>query len=121
MKFRTWMFEWLVVFSVLATVTIATGNKPVEWLGTFAVLFTFGHAAITNRLAERQAMMPVPEVDCYHWSDRYFILKEILWLAYFLLYKSYAALIGVAIFLLYPFWRRLYRRWRPLDRNKNQN
>ncbi len=118
MKIRTWMFEWLVVFSILATVTILTGNKIVEWIGTFAVLFTFGHAAISNRLIERQTKMSTPDVECYKWSDRYFLVKEVLWFAYFLMYKSYAALIGVIIFMLYPFWRKFYRKWKPLDREK---
>ena len=117
MKFRTWMLEWVVVFSILATVTILTGNKPVEWIGTFAVLFTFGHAAISNRLTERQEKMSVPDVECYKWSDRYFILKEMLWFVYFLLYRSYAALVGVIIFIFYPFWRKAYRKWKPLGRN----
>ena len=109
------MGEWLVVFTILATVTIATGNKPLEWVGVFAVLFTFGHAAISNRMAERQARMVTPDVQCYKWSDRYFIFKEGLWFIYFLFSQSYAALVGVIIFLIYHFWRKLYRKWKPWE------
>ena len=110
------MFEMFFVFVVLAVVAFFSGNRLVEWVGVFAVLLTFAHATVANRMSERQALMLEPDVECYKWSDRYFVAKELLWFSYFLLHRSYAALVGVFIFLLYPFWRRLYRKMRPLNR-----
>ena len=109
-KIKIWMIEFLVVLAILAFVTILTGNRIVEWIGTLAVLFTFGHVSVTDRMMEKQASKEKPDVECYKWSERYLFGKEILWLAYFFLHQSYAALVGVFIFLLYPFWRRWYRK-----------
>ncbi len=111
----------LVVFIILATVTIFTGNNLVEWLGVFAVLFTFGHASVSNSLAEEQhrkfQMTGQVEVECYRWSTRYYVLKESFWLFYFILHQSYAALVGVIVFLLYPLWRKWYRKHYPYNRH----
>jgi hypothetical protein len=120
-RLKTWMIESAVVFAILATVSILTGNRWVEWIGTFAVLFTFNHASVSNRLeemeAERHKATGKAAVDCYKWSTRYFILKECLWFAYFILHQSYAALVGVILFLIYPFWRTWYRKRYPLNRS----
>ena len=118
MKIRTWMLESLIVFTILAIVTILTGNKLIEWIGTFAVLFTFSHASVSNRLAEKQAAMVKPDVECYKWSEKYFLIKEILWFSYFILNHSYAALTGVIVFLIYPFWRKFYRKIKPFKPKK---
>jgi hypothetical protein len=113
---RTWHFEWIVVAAILIGVNVAAGHSRVEWIGAGAVLLSFGHAAITDRMAERQSLMSRPDVDCWRWSVRYFIAKEALWVAYFISMRSYSALVGCGVFLVYPIWRRWYRRWRPLDR-----
>lgn len=80
------------------------------------MLLSFGHAAISDRMTEKQAAMVRPDVECYRWSWRYFIGKEALWVAYFILHRSYAALVGCGLFLVYPAWRKVYRRRRPLAR-----
>jgi len=116
------MVESLVVFVLLAIVTIFAGNTLVEWIGTFAVLFTFKHVSVANRLEEREALRVKhtgkPEIECYKRLTQYLVTKEILWFAYFILLGAYSALVGVFVFLLYPVWRKWYRKKYPLDRNK---
>ncbi len=116
--FRTWHAEHAVVIAVLITVAVISGNRPVEWIGVFAVYFTFGHAAVSDRLQEREAlrvkMTGKADVHCYRWSTRYFLLKEACWFLYFLFVHAYSALAGVVIFLLYPYWRKYWRRIHPL-------
>lgn len=116
MRFRTWHFEWAVVIVILSVVNIITHASWIEWIGAGAVLLSFGHAAISDRMAERQAAMTKPDVDCYRWSWRYFAGKETLWILYFILHHSYSALVGCFVFLAYPAWRSLYRSWRPIKR-----
>lgn len=111
---KTWIVESMVVAAILGGFTYLAGSKSVEWLGAAAVWCAFSHAQIAERLAERQAAQPKPDVPCFKKLGAYFFLKELLWLSYFLLNKSYAALLGVFIFLLYPFWRKLWRRIHPL-------
>ena len=111
MKIRTWQVEHIFVFLILATVAIISGNRPVEWIGVFAVLLTFAHTTVSDRMAEKESLKSKPDVDCYKWSTRYFVLKEILWLTYFFIHQSYTALIGVIVFLIYPIWRRWYRKF----------
>jgi len=55
---RTWKYEILVVGLVLAVVTILTKNDWVNWVTTVAILLTFNHAQIGDRLQERQACTP---------------------------------------------------------------
>lgn len=52
---RTWHIEALVVGSALATVVLLSGRTVVEWVGALAVLASFMHAQIADRLAEREA------------------------------------------------------------------
>lgn len=112
---QTWMVEACVVFIVLATVAMLTGNRLVEWIGTFAVFGTFLHAQVADRMQEKQAIKITPDVHCFRWSTRYFVCKELLWFVYFFIHQSYAALVGVILFLLYPFWRTWWRRRYPLS------
>lgn len=62
MKPKTWMVEHAVVALILATVVRVTGGSMVEWIGAAAVLCGFGHASVSNRLAEREAARAAPEV-----------------------------------------------------------
>jgi hypothetical protein len=48
-------------------------------------------------------------VACYYKLNRLFAAKEIVWIAAFLCMKNYAAIVGSALFFLYPFWRKFYR------------
>jgi hypothetical protein len=110
---RTWHAEATVVALVLFVVWLATGARPVELLGSIAVLFTFMHAQVGDRLAEKEAARaragdPVL-VACHHWMWRYYVSKEAWWLAYFVSMRAWSALVGCAVFMAYPVWRRVWR------------
>ncbi len=49
-------------------------------------------------------------VDCYKKSTHFFYAKEVLWFGYFFLTASYSALAGVIVFLIYGWWRKIYRK-----------
>lgn len=125
MKFRTWMLEMLLVAVVLFAVVISSEGGLVELIGAAAVLLSFGHAQVADRLAEQEAnnvgFIPFvseekaqhavrTSVHCYRWTTRYLIGKEALWVAYFVMHKSWSALAGCTLFLAYPIWRRWWRR-----------
>ena len=140
---KTWHVEALVVAVALACVAVATGGKPVEWVGAVAVLLTFFHAQVGFRLSEaedgrakREAQAlsqryehaankpPLAEVEaadakylihveCHRWLARYHVGKELVWLVYFVWLGAWSALVGVGIFLLYPLWRKFHLRGRP--------
>lgn len=110
MSLRTWHFEMGVVALVLGVVTLWRGSGP-ELIAATAVLLTFGHASVAERMRERQAAQTDPEVPCHRWSWGYFMLKEALWVAYFLTIDAYAALVGCAVFCVYPWWRMWWRMW----------
>jgi hypothetical protein len=108
---KTWKLEMLVVAAVLIAVNYLTHKLfTIEILAAFAVLMTFGHAQIADRLAEQEALRTVPAVDCYRKMWYYFVGKETFWFLYFYLNHSYSALVGVFLFLAYPAWRRIYRK-----------
>lgn len=117
MMIRTWHAEMAVATTVLAAVVVVTGRyaSPVEWIGAGAVLLTFGHMQVSDRLAENAAFSAKVgigggiTVDCFKWTSRYLVGKEILWLVYFMLHQSWSALAGVGLFLLYPVWREWWR------------
>ena len=114
MTLRTWHLETLFVATVLVVVAISTGTKPAEWLGTLAVLASFGHASISSRLAESEAVRAKPSVPCYRKAVLYFIAKEAFWTAYFIEKRAWSALVGCAVFLAHPLWRAARRRRHPL-------
>ncbi len=106
---KTWQLEIGVVTSVLVSVLIFTGAPWIEFLGTLAVLASFAHGQVSSRLAEKEAANPFPVVLCHKWSERYFVAKEILWVSYFCYKGAWSALVGCAMFMLYPLWRAWYR------------
>jgi len=106
---KTWHFELATVGIVLAAVTLFTGGHLSDWIATLAVLMTFAHGQVSDRLAEREAARATPIVDCYPWVRRYYVGKELLWCSYFVLQRSWPALVGVALFLAYPVWRKWWR------------
>ncbi len=114
MTLRTWHVENAVVAAALASVALVTGGRWVEWVGAIAVYCGFCHASIAERMREREAARPVPSVECHRLSTRYFVAKELCWLVYFVALHAWSALVGVALFLAYPAWRRLWRRWHPM-------
>lgn len=113
MKIKTWHGEMAVVGSLLACVAIARGDWR-EWIAAAAVLASFGHASVAERMREREMARDHVEVDCVRWTWGYFVAKEILWAAFFVLTGAFAALAGVGIFLAFPLWRRWWRGRHPL-------
>lgn len=111
---RTWHIETAVVTIVLVAVALLSGGKVVDWIVSAAVLCTFGHASVSDRLAEREAAKPVADVDCSKWATRYWVAKELLWLASFIALKSWPALASCILFLVYPFWRKAFRSIHPI-------
>jgi hypothetical protein len=109
---KTWQFEMAFVAIVLAAVVAATGGAAVEWIGAAAVLCGFGFASVSDRMTALQSGLVTPTVPCWRWARRYWIGKELLWVAYFVAHGSYAALAGCAVFLGYPFWRSWWLRRR---------
>lgn len=124
---RTWQVELAVVAALLGLTVKLTGGGWVEMLGAAAVLAGFAHAQVADRLAESEAFrargfdlmagITLPSVvHCYRWQLRYLVGKEILWCGFFIAHRSWSALVGVGVFLLYPVWRRWYRQREPLGR-----
>lgn len=107
---KTWQLESGFVFLVLLITVLIKGFSYSEVTCGLAVWMTFMHGQIADRMQRKQSEMDKPSVDCYKWSNRYFIGKEILWIAFFLMVHSYSAIVGSIIFFCYPFWRRYYTR-----------
>ncbi len=111
---KTWKIELLIVAIVLLVQLCFRAFTFSEIICSFAVLFTFMHAQIADRMQERQSLLTRPDVDCYKWSNRYFIIKEFMWITFFLMTNAYAALSGAILFFLYPAWRKYWRKVNPL-------
>lgn len=115
---RTYYIEYIFVTIILVAVALISKKGPVEWIGVLAVFFTFGHTQVSDRLQEAEAHrhknLEKVTVECYYKLNRYFYLKEICWFLYFVLIGAWSALAGVIIFLLYPRWRKLWRKYHPL-------
>lgn len=108
---RTWVYELLVVGTLLIVTTLLTSPTLVGWLTVGAVLLSFCYTQVASRMAEKEGQRPIPSVEC-HWKLKwYFIGKETWWVAVFIAAQNYAALVGCGVFLLYPAWRTLYRRY----------
>ena len=90
MKIRTWQFELTVVGLILANVIcfkwILIGQGLIEIIGALAVLLTFAHVQVADRLAEKageEEARGEETVECHRWTRRYLIGKEVCWLIYF--------------------------------------
>ena len=118
MRIRTWHVESFFVALVLGLSTLLlTQGRAQDWVATIAVWITFGHASVAHRLEEVQAKRATPEVHCRQWLTRYLVAKESCWILAFVWAGLYPPLVGTALFLLYPAWRRLYRAYFPLGRS----
>lgn len=106
----TSQIEGAVVAAVLLCVLLTKEFSWIELIGSVAVLLTFLHAQVANCMTEQQATLETPTVECYRWAGRYYVAKEVFWFAYFALMGAWSALVGVFVFLLFPYWRKLYRR-----------
>ena len=109
MKIKTWHLELLVVSTVLIAVTFFFANNLINWITTAAIIFTFQHAQIGDRLQERQKILDKPTVECYWKLNYFFGIKEVLWIVAFVLMGNYAAIVGSFMFCVYPLWRKYYR------------
>lgn len=107
---RTWQGELAGVAIILGAVLLVTHAPWIEVVGSAAVLASFAHAQVSDRLAEREAARQTPDVHCHAWARRYFLVKEALWLVYFVTKGAWSALVGCAVFLAYPAWRTWWRR-----------
>lgn len=115
---RTWKKELAAVIVILAMVWFFSGGGLIEAVGSIAVIFTFCHSQVAFRLEEQHrdnleqpdGSINVHTVDCFRWQSRYFCFKELCWLLYFSALGAYSALVGVFVFLAYPYWRKLHRR-----------
>lgn len=116
MKPPTWAFELLVAAHALA-LPLCFSFSWLELVGAGAVLLALAHAQVADRMAEQEAKRTEPDVHCWRWSRRYFVGKELLWLAYFVGNGSWTALVGCGVFLLYPLWRSWYRRRWPVPQD----
>jgi hypothetical protein len=108
--FRIWMIESFIVMVILAITMTINSFSNSELICSIAVWITFMHAQVADRMQEKQAAMIKPDVHCYKWLTRYFLIKESLWICFFIMTKSYAALTGAVVFFIYPFWRKLYKK-----------
>ncbi len=109
---RTWIWEMIVAAVILFAVALYQAEM-IHFISAAAVLFTFGHMQIANRLEEAESKKSIPEIECYYKLNRYLWAREILWVITFLLLNNWPALIGCALFLLYPLWRKTYRKYYP--------
>lgn len=119
---KTWHIETAVVALILITVNLITGKLfTKEILAVGAIILTFGYVSISSRLAEDQEnRQSKPTVECYNKLIYYYISKESLWFAYFLVIGiqtgNYSPLVGVVVFLIHPLWRKWYRKRYPKNR-----
>lgn len=104
------MWESAFVFLFLLVTVIIKKFSLHEIICGLAVWFTFMHAQVADRMQEQQSQMEKPTVECYKKSNYYFWIKEVLWITFFLMMKSYAALVGSVIFFFYPMWRKFYNK-----------
>lgn len=111
---KTWHGEMAVVSLALLGSALLSGARPIDFLASFAVLMSFGHANVGERMREREAARARPEVHCHQWLDRYFVAKELAWVGYFVATRAWPALVGCFIFLAFPIWRRTWRQRHPM-------
>lgn len=112
---KTWHVENAVVAAGLLAVWALTGRRALEFVGACAVFAGFCHASIAERLREREAARPVPSVECHRKATWFFLAKELAWLVYFVALGAWSALVGCALFLGYPLWRRWWRSVHPMS------
>jgi hypothetical protein len=135
MRTKTWHLEASFDAALLgAVVVLTTPTDASAWLGALAVWLATRHASVADRLREAEELRqhtervipvgalalpivrPAGGVSCLRWLDRYLVAKELCWILYFALLGAWPALVGALRFLVYPYWRRWYRRRWPLGR-----
>lgn len=114
--FRTWMGERLVVAAILAASAWYGGARAQDWLTAVAVLLSFAHAQVADRLQEAEGARHVAglvAVPCVGKLDHYWTAKEVLWAIVFLTSWNLPALVGCVALGAYPSWRRVWREIHP--------
>lgn len=111
---RTWVKEALVMATVLALSTGLAAYQEgsfslVHGLSFMAVLVTFLHAQVSDRLREYAEKLKPISPDCAYLERVYYLTKELLWVATFMAMRNYPALIGTVGFILYQRWRKWWR------------
>lgn len=71
LKLRTWYIEAAVVAAILLVVAYCSDRGYVEFIGAAAVLLTFMHVQIADRLAEAEGQRARLELDLRSLSQRY--------------------------------------------------
>ena len=116
-----------MVLALLGSVLFLTSAPLIEIVASLAVFFSFAHMKVSNRLEEREAYRIKNNtadsfsVSYSHKITRYLYIKEFLWIVYFVLIGAWSALVGAFVFLLYPSWRRLWRKYHPLEKKMESN
>lgn len=110
MKIKTYKLELAVATVILVSTAVLSGGSLAAWIGSIAVLISFCHTQVADRMGEEQELSKTPSVDCYKKLNQYLIAKEFLWIIYFIMLKAYPSLMGTVLFLLYPLWRKFYRK-----------
>lgn len=113
-RWQTWRYEFLFVAALLLPVALLTTDWSSwrgivgAWATAFGVFFSFGHAKVSARMMEAQAVVDRVTVPCYRMSETYWLTKEIAWFMAFIVTGLYPALVGNILFLLYPVWRKVH-------------
>lgn len=108
-EIKTWIYE-AGVAAILLIVSVILNNISFEAvLSAVAVFYSFMHIQISDRLQEQEAMKIHVSVECHDKLNRYLVLKEVLWIMFFILSGAYPALLGCILFISYPLWRKYYR------------
>lgn len=107
---KTWMCESWTMYMLLALTAWVMESSP--WT-VVPVMLTFAHAQVSNRL--REGVEAGKPVVCSAWLDRYWLLKEGAWLVLFASSGLWPAVVGCLAFSAYPFWRKAWRTWHPVQ------
>jgi hypothetical protein len=122
-KGATWHYEAALVAMLLIATAVLTSPSIqsalvggavmrsflVIWLSAAAVFGSFLHAQVGTYMAEDMHSTEKPLTECYYKLGEYWIYKEVLWFAVFFLSGAYPAIVGNAVFLIYPAWRKIYK------------
>ncbi len=112
----TWMIERAVVAAVLFLIAVPLGEGQfIDWISAIAVLLSFSHAQIADRLREADTARDVPTVLCSDKLDNYWMMKEVAWVFVFVIAWNPAALLGCFMLGSYPAWRRFWRKIHPKE------
>lgn len=112
--------ETLIVAIILSAVALISKKGAVEWFGVVGVILTFEYQVLSTYLTEhseaRKRIKSDVKSDTVHKEIRIiYLLKECIWVVYFIFLGAYSALVGSIIFILYAYWRKTYRKHIPLQ------